>query len=233
MINPIVIPCHNGIDLTIKAVDSCFRQTIPVNLMVIDHASNDGTTQWLWSENIPYMHLPNLSVSHCWNAGLEWAFGFSDHCLVINNDVELLPDTYERLMSYDGQFVTAVGVKEWPVSKNGDLTVRPHPDFSCFLIHKSIWDKVGPFDERYLGAYCEDCDYHIRMHRAGIKAVSINLPFLHYACGTIRNASPLEQMRMRAQADKNRELFRETYGCLPGTKEYEGLFKASEVVESR
>jgi GT2 family glycosyltransferase len=103
-------------------------------------------------------------------------------------------------------------------------TSQPHPDFSCFLIHKRVTDKVGWFDEEYTPAFCEDCDYHVRMHRAGIRAVCLDLPFLHHGSMTVKNAESGEQARIKRGADQNRERFRQKYGCLPGTKEYEALF---------
>ena len=101
---------------------------------------------------------------------------------------------------------------------------RPHPDFSCFLIRRSTWETVGEFNEQYFPAFCEDADYHLRMHRAGIRAEALELPFYHAGSATVNNADANEQRYIRRQADKNRELFRATYGFGVGSGEYYRAF---------
>lgn len=240
-IHPVIMPTRNCLPLTQKAITSVKAQTIPTELLVIDNGSTDGTPQWLWANGIQYVSLPSASVSGMWNAGVRWAFTLADYCLVINNDVELIPETYERLLSHGGQFVTGVGVSEKDKFKStqrvnkkaGELGMtwniaeRPHPDFSCFLIRSSAFDKVGPFDEAFQGAYAEDLDYHVRMHRAGVKAVCINLPFLHHAAGTLKSASKVDQVRIQKQADKNRAYFKQKWGATPATSEYDALFTSN------
>jgi GT2 family glycosyltransferase len=103
-------------------------------------------------------------------------------------------------------------------------TISPHPDFSCFCISHDCYKTVGKFDEEYYPAYAEDADYHIRMHRAGIEAISINLPFLHHASQTLATASPEEAAIIRRGADANRERFYTKYGARIGSPEYYNLF---------
>ncbi len=126
--------------------------------------------------------------------------------------------------------MTAVGVtptasQPSPIMGPANPTAsRPHPDFSCFLIRRWVWEKVGPFDERYLIAYCEDADYHVRMHRAKVDAKCIDIPFLHHAAATINSLPVWERERVERQADLNRALFKKEYGCEVGSAEYYALF---------
>ncbi len=126
-------------------------------------------------------------------------------------------------------FVTCVSVNDPAQAEFDALTwsqhIREHPDFSCFMIHKDVTDKVGWFDEEYYPAYCEDSSYHVRLHRAGIRAVCVDIPFLHHGAGTLKSASAGEVARIRRGADRNRERFRLAYGCLPGSVEYQELFQ--------
>jgi GT2 family glycosyltransferase len=234
----ILIVARNSLHLTKLAVKSALTQDIPCDVMVLNNASSDGTMQWLQSKRnvISFGNYPvQKSLSACWNLGIDAFFSSgSMDVLVINNDVEIRPDTY-RALSYYGDFTTGVGV-DTPLDKSSYIPIeikdmenmwdkrRPHPDFSCFMIRPIVFEKVGLFDESYFPAYVEDSDYHVRMHRAGIEAVCVDLPFYHHACGTIKNASPIEQSMIRRGADVNREKFRRDYGCLPGSKEYEALF---------
>jgi hypothetical protein len=84
---------------------------------------------------------------------------------------------------------------------------------------------VGRFDEEFEIAYCEDNDYHVRMHMAGIKAVGIDLPFLHHGAQTVKSSEPGERRMIERAADANRERFEEKWGCRPGTPAYESLFQ--------
>ncbi len=103
---------------------------------------------------------------------------------------------------------------------------RPHPDFSCYLIRKEVYEKVGPFDENFKTAFCEDWDFHVRLHKAGIDAHCIDLPFLHYASQTAKNAPLMEQEKIHYQARLNREYFKEKWGVEGGSKDYYALFNS-------
>ena len=229
----ILIVSHNNIALTKAAVRTAMEQDVPCDVMVIDNASSDGTAQWLKTKQLASItYSDQRSLSYCWNHGLKmfWTIG-SREVLICNNDIELRPDTFRLLACYQAPFVSCVSVDS--VDRlHGDRTPtdlhkseRPHPDFSCFLIHKEVTDRVGWFDESYYPAYCEDCDYHVRMHRKGIRAVCVDLPFLHHGAQTVKSAEQGESARIQRGADLNRQRFKLRYGCLPGTPEYSELFK--------
>ena len=166
-----------------------------------------------------------MGVSRAWNYGLRYFFEMGeDHVLVVNNDVELRPDTYQELLSDGGPFVTCIGVNTLHESQKLYVkAVRPHPDFSCFLIRREVWDKVGPFDESMV-LYASDADYHVRLHQAGIPAYTIGLPFYHVVSGTIKS-NPDEALAIHQQADRDRALFEQKWGCKIGTPEYYEMFK--------
>ena len=248
----IIVPTRNNQQLLRKAIESFRAQDIgDVRILVIDNGSSDGAANWLQTQHDLFViHIPGhgWSVAHSWNRGLQFVFDNrgEDHALVVNNDVELRPDTYRWLLAHGGGFVTAVGVRErekiLPV--DGGAPVRPHhaigdtamyvppnldqssphPDFSCYLIRRMVYDCVGPFDENFKVAFCEDWDYHVRLHQAGIEAVSIDLPYLHHASQTIKNADNEDRDRIQKQADANRDYFFQKWGVRGGTPEYEALF---------
>lgn len=230
MTGSILMVAKDCLSLTKKAVQSVANQDIPCDLMVIDNDSRDGTAQWLTTKMFSHVsYSPQRSLSECWNRGLRafWAAGATE-VLVINNDVEILPCTYRLLNLLRGPFVTAVSVNNRGQCKEPTTLIptnaRPHPDFSCFMIRPAVTEQIGYFDEHYYPAYCEDSDYHVRMHRAGINAVCVDLPFYHAAAQTLAHATPAEAVMIRRGADANRQRFRREYGCLPGSAEYEQLF---------
>lgn len=241
MIGSILVVARNNSYLTKVAVNSALAQDTECNVLVINNDSEDGTGDWLKTKPVSVITYPRQeSLSKCWNDGLASLFKEAwptpskvQTALVINNDVELRRDTYRMLAELEHAFVTAVSVNcQDQVGFNGDRdksdlikSMRPHPDFSCFMISKNTFELVGNFNESYFPAYCEDCDYHVRVHRAGIEAVCVDLPFYHAGAQTLESADLGEQARIKRGADANREKFRRQYGCLPGSPEYANLFK--------
>ena len=234
--NWILTIAHNALLLTRNAVATFLAQDVPegVKLLVINNASTDNTVQWLTSmaakdDRIHTMHFSNQrSVAECWNRGLAWIFAQgADRALVVNNDVELRPDTYRLLLADGGPFVTAIGVntREQMMETPEPGKRRPHPDFSCWLMSRSVWDRGLRFDEAYQLAYCEDAQMHLDLYRAGIPAYCIGLPFLHIASGTLKNSSEEEKKRIGEQAERNRQLFFERHGVRVGSQEYYHLFE--------
>lgn len=220
---------RNNVHLTKRAVKSAFAQDMVCPVAVVDNASTDGTNAWLNTQNIGHATFgKQKSLAYCWNYMLKFAWKLGcEHALVCNNDIELRPDAYRLLAAHGGPFVTCVSVRtvEELNYPNPPTSERPSPDFSAFLIRRSVTDTIGWFDESYFPCYTEDCDMHVRMWRAGIKAVCIDLPFLHHGAATLNAADEGEQARIKRGADANREKFRQTYGCLPGTPEYDKLFQ--------
>ncbi len=163
-------------------------------------------------------------MSASWNYAINQAFRTHDHCLVVNNDVQLRGDTYRALLEDGGSFVTAVSVDN-PEGIGGEWrkAPRPHPDFSCYLIRREVWDRIGGFDES-MKLYASDADYHLRMHQAGIVAYTIGIPFFHYASGTLKSAPDWEKREIQAQADRDRARFAEKWGCQVGSPEYYRMF---------
>jgi GT2 family glycosyltransferase len=229
--NPVVILTRNNLDLTKRCIASVRAQDIPVEIHIFDNGSTDGTVEWLESERILRTRVArNAGVSYGWNCHLNYLLSpqmraYRAHCLVIGNDTVLAPWTYSAMLSVDVPFVTGVDVGMSPLPEKPDVfPLSPHPDFSCFLIRRECWAKVGPFDER-LVHYCGDCDYHIRAHRVGIPLWKASIPYNHERSSTMNRASYEDRMTIQAQANKDRAVFQSIYGCLPGTPAYDELFK--------
>jgi len=224
--NPCLMVTHNALELTRKAVDSVFSQDVSVDFMVVDNGSTDGTLMFLRNRSVQlYYSGVSLGVSRAWNYGLRYFFELgAEYVWVVNNDAVYRTDCYRELISDGGLFVTGVGVNQpQDIQCEFVKNVRPHPDFSCFLIRREVWEKIGPFDDS-MALYASDADYHLRMHTAGIFAYTIGMPFYHVASGTIKNATPEEAQAIRWQADRDRETFERKWGCKIGSKEYYDRF---------
>lgn len=54
--------------------------------------------------------------------------------------------------------------------------------FSCFLIHKDLFEMVGPFNEKLTHAYCEDTDFLLRVIQHGGIRISQEFRKYDYNC---------------------------------------------------
>lgn len=234
--NWIVMPIYNQRALTRDAIASCLAQDIAAGvqvLCVIDRG-DDGVAHWLRAQgkSVQVVEAPGCGVSKAWNLALSHVFENigAGHALVVNSDVRLRPDTYRRLVDDGGLFVTCVGTSSGAKFPGGDpdpKRVRPHPDFSCFLIRRECWRDVGAFDAN-MRIYCSDGDYHLRLNHAAIRAYCLDLPFWHYASGTLKQTDPDDRERILKIAQQDREAFRNKWGFEMGGTEYYAAFGQKE-----
>ncbi len=226
--NYIICPVRNCLELTQIAVKSFLSQDIgDVQVILVDNDSTDGTGPWARAqENVFHVACsPSIGVSKAWNLGLKYVFETmkEPYALVSNNDVMLRDDFYRMLIEHGGGFVSGMTVEK-ESELQGIAQVSKHPDFSCFLIRREVWGKVGGFNEEMV-LYASDNDYHIRMNRKGVQALNLGIPFLHFRSSTLKALAPEEADKVRKQADADREVFKGLYGCMPWEPEYDGLFK--------
>lgn len=238
--NWIVMPIYNQLALTRDAITSCLAQDIAggVRVLCVIDRGDDGVAQWLRSQHpaVQVVAAPGCGVSKAWNLALGHVFdtlGMA-HALVVNSDVRLRPDTYRRLVDDGGNFVTCVGTSsgaKFPGGEPNPERKRPHPDFSCFLITRHCWERVGKFDDS-MRIYTSDGDYHLRLHKAGIEAYCIDLPFWHYASGSLKQTDPDDRERILKIAQQDREVFRQKWGFEMGGTEYYNAFKSEQKNEA-
>lgn len=225
--NPILILTRNCLALTKRCVESVRAQDIQTTVDIFDNGSSDGTLNWASEQGILlHAESENIGVSAGWNYGLTYNFfRGAEHVLVIGNDTVLPPWMYRELLSYDLPFITGVAVDNMPqvICPTEKIPVTPNPDFSCYLIRKEAWDKVGPFDQR-MKLYSSDQDYHIRAHRDGIHLAKAVVPFYHERSSTLRLASSQEREAIETQANLDRAFLRKKWGVSAGGSDYEALF---------
>lgn len=86
--------------------DRCFgslrESTIPVQTIVVDNASNDGTVQYI-REHYPEVHLieskENLGFGRANNVGIRYALDHEcDYVFLLNQDAWVETDTFEKLI---------------------------------------------------------------------------------------------------------------------------------------
>jgi len=86
--------------------DRCFtslrQSTIPVQTIVVDNASNDGTVEYI-KKNFPEIHLieskENLGFGRANNIAMRYALDHGcDYVFLLNQDAWIEPDTFEKLV---------------------------------------------------------------------------------------------------------------------------------------
>jgi GT2 family glycosyltransferase len=103
--------------------------------------------------------------------------------VITNDDVVFGPDTLSVMVASDGD---VVGPRNRP---------NEFATFSCFLLRDSCVAKVGVFDELISPGYIyfEDCDYGVRMARAGATIVEVDCNIRHGGSQTLRAMTPEQQ----------------------------------------
>ena len=173
------------------------RAFIDSEIIVVNDASSDGTANWL-SANYPQIKVienkNNLRFGRSCNRGVNLAKG--EIVVLLNNDVKPHQDFLASVLPHftDNQ-VFAVGFREVNlvdgklisggrgVSKfERGLVVHWRPEDQknsnvtwisggSAAFNKSIWDKLGGFDEIYRPAYEEDRDLCWQALKSGYKIV--------------------------------------------------------------
>jgi GT2 family glycosyltransferase len=97
----VVIPTLNACELLAEAVASIEAQTVPVDTIVVDNASSDGTLEML-SARFPRVSVvrntENLGFGRAVNRGAAEA-GAAEVVILVNNDAVLAPDFVANLLA--------------------------------------------------------------------------------------------------------------------------------------
>lgn len=179
-----IVPTFNRLAVIKRCLHSVVTQKVPfseqeVELIVVDDGSTDGTAEYLASEfpDVIYMSQSNAGVSAARNLGLSVAQG--EWIALLDSDDEWLPNkliAQFQLLSESGLKVCHTeerwirnGVRVNQMKKHtkrgGWIFEHCLPlcvmSPSSMLIHRSVFDTVGLFNESL--AACEDYDLWLRI----------------------------------------------------------------------
>jgi hypothetical protein len=239
-----IMPFVNNVGMTTQAVNDLLAQSLRTRVLLVNQGADQETADRMREfveqhhpQVLMWSYLPGLpSLSAVWNRALRfvWELG-GEEALVVNNDVRLHRRTYELLsdtLTHRGEpllFISAVGVREgqfdpdyaYGGSSPDILNQRGGPDFSCFLIAKAGHDRYS-FDESFIPAYHEDLDMHRRymLGGDGDKIFSVNLPYLHYASGTLKQYTPEERSRFNKGFAACKQYYMRKWGGPPNEETF-------------
>ena len=191
------IPTFNRWDLLESSLEKYILDFPNVDIHILDNGQ----------QNIPDYKLPNIiihrmdkniGVAGAWNHLIDKILVSSQYALILNDDI------------YLGK--TELEIDRF-ISNNPFYFMVTSLDWCAFIITKNTWEKVGKFDEAFYPAYCEDCDYHLRMIklRIPLSKSSFLIPKIYQASMTM-NKNP--EMFYKAN-HKNRQYFKSKWGCFP------------------
>ncbi len=180
----LVIPLYNRERFIKRAIDSVLNQTLqPSQIIVVDDASTNGSTKIVesYGERVELVKLEkNSGVSKARNEGIKRAKG--EWIAFLDSDDEWISTKLKMQMEFLERYPEILFVhtgEQW-VRDGKRVKQKAHhkkPRGLCFeenlefckiapssvVIHRSIFDRVGIFDESL--EVCEDYDLWIRVLR--------------------------------------------------------------------
>lgn len=199
----ILIPTVNRKDLLMEALDYYVRNYKTVDIIILDNGNQD--IPQLAPNVFIYKTPENLGVARSWNMlihkailkGHEWF-------LVMNDDI-----IYKKPLNE----ICALIRKQ---TTNTFLQPRPFYNWSIFLLHKSVFRKVGVFDPAFARCFFEDNDYRYRMKLAGVNVRYED----ELAPEVYRNSQTIEKNPLLGGYIENREYYLRKWGGLPDQEQY-------------
>lgn len=177
----VIIPTYNRAHTLVRALDSVLAQTRTADeIIVIDDGSTDDTPRLMERDykSVKYFYRENRGVSAARNTGIRKATG--DWIAFLDSDDEWLPEKLQLQLQRLAQN------KKCRIIHNEEIWIRngvrvnqmnKHRKFggmifnyclplcvispSAVMIHRSIFDRVGVFDESLPA--CEDYDLWLRI----------------------------------------------------------------------
>lgn len=205
----VVIPCHDGVELTRACLASLLAQadSPPDEILIVDNASGDATPDLgALDPRVRVLRLPrNLGFAGGVNHGLRAAR--HAEILVLNNDTQaaagLLLELRAVLASdprigavapvsnhVKGPARVAVGAlgkepgqRAAIAAALADLPRTQDVDTLaglCLLVRRETFDQAGLFDERFGHGNFEDDDFCLRLRLHGLRLVIARRAFLHH-----------------------------------------------------
>lgn len=143
-----------------------------------------------WRFNRPLAQAWNELAMQAFDEGCDYALICNDDILFAPHCIDVMVQTYED-MKADGVVMVTPNNIMLEIANPEDilqyqkpdapLSVSDHPNFSCFLVARDYFEKVGMFDENFIPAWYEDNDSHRRAKLLGFREICVNLAsMIHY-----------------------------------------------------
>lgn len=211
----VIVVALNGIENTVKCVESVLANSKDFELIVVENLTTDGTLGYLWSKEGAKLVRSDVprSFAENNNIGLLAVSPDVEFVTFLNNDTVVCKDWLIRMenhfynvpmdkvgavgpvtnMSNGRQMVGLQDPEKWHQENHG---VWKHAGVLygwCMMVRKSILDRIGGFDERFLNSW-EDNDLSLRIQLDGWNLIIAYDTFIwHKGQGTLRTQWTTEQ----------------------------------------
>ncbi len=187
----IVIPTFNQKDFLAEAIDSALAQTVPVEVIVVNDGSTDGSRFILdeYADRVKVIHQVNKGLPSARNTGIMNATG--EIVLMLDSDDKLLPTAVERIEKVfddtDADIVSPSFTMFGLQGGDAILQMRPQlEDFKsgnkigyCSAFKRADLLMVGGYSPRMIWGY-EDLALTIDLLKRGKKIYTIPEPLWMY-----------------------------------------------------
>jgi len=197
------IPTLNRADLLGQALIKYIYDFPDISIYVLDNG-NQELPNFAKLGRLVYIikSEKNIGVGPSWNVLCRKIYENHENALILNDDIYLgkkTADINNLIEKKSSQFITAT------------------PDWCAFIISKSIFENVGPFDECFFPAYYEDNSYAYRMKLKGVSHLRTPYlnPEIYRVSQTIEKDKSLFDYRT-----KNKQLYLEMWGGLPEREKF-------------
>lgn len=162
-----------------------------------------------WYVPIPRPFVYAQAINACARAHLK------DDLLILGDDMEMLSLSWvKKAEEFMAQWPSDYGA----LNLNEGQYSEPYRESSTAqglgitLIPRAVWNRIGGFDERYVGYGFEDIDFCVRLWHVGLKVGGSNVLNVHHAgqVGSIRRLGSYEAVI--DQCYVNFDLFYEKWG---------------------
>lgn len=215
-----VIPCWKNAQLSKKAIESALEQPDSY-VIAIDNFSMDGGETLEMFNDLKEKKYPNLKLISSeknlgWiggvNLGIEMAPKDSEFICFMNNDVELKKDFSEKLFPHFEEDVGAVSPIGNNVAGLNDYKLKGYPDHHkvkmmigfCFVVRKSIVDKIGGLDPIFGWGLSDDLDFSLRIRKIGFDLV------IARDCRVFHHGSQAIKIKYENEEDYQKDLDKKT-----------------------
>jgi len=197
----IIVVTFNNLTFTRLCLAALLTHTADAEIVVVDNASTDGTSDYLRHLQLDHpqvrclFNAENAGFAAANNQGLKEARG--RHLVLLNNDTIVPAGWLDRLTAHlDSGAVGAVGpvtnrigneaeveadcatygeyvrsAKSRAAAFAGKSFEIPTLTMFCLAMRREVFEKVGPIDERFERGMLEDDDYSRRLRAAGLRLI--------------------------------------------------------------
>lgn len=150
----IIVPCFNHLDFTRNCIESIlqFSKSYDYELIIVSNGSDDGTVEYIYglqktNLNILLVHCP-LPLGATAAINLGWRVSKGDYLITLNNDVQILGDSWIDMLKFPFLMDTSVGITG-PLKLYSSILKCFFIVFFCAMISRKFYEDVGELREEF------------------------------------------------------------------------------------